>query len=344
MPTVLVIADDLTGALEAGAKFADEGIPSQVAVRSRSEAGFPVEVIDTESRHLPEDAAAALISAVDASDARVVYKKTDSTLRGNIAAELRALARACPDARIAYIPAYPALGRTVRNGHLYVHGEPVHRTPFASDSLNPVTGSSISRVIGAGLRCTVHDGETAADVAEATAAALADPHCRIIAGPASVAAELARQLDVPRRSIAPWPRISRCLVVCGSRHPASVRQIAFAESSGCASTNSDALWRILHLAVQSSADAIGIAAATGRLVRGLLEDDEIDAVMIFGGDTAFGILEALGCPALEPIGEILPGVAVSRVKGRSLHLITKAGGFGEEDLIYRTKQLLYAIR
>ena len=143
MPALLALADDLTGALEVGAKFAGRGIPSLVTISSRSHSGHPVEVVDLESRHLSPQASAAAVSALAATAAGIVYLKTDSTLRGNIAADLRALAHARPESSIAYVPAYPALGRTVKDGRLHVYGVPVHLTAFAADPLNPITGSSI---------------------------------------------------------------------------------------------------------------------------------------------------------------------------------------------------------
>lgn len=342
MPALLALADDLTGALEVGAKFAARGIPSLVTTSSRSHSRHPVEVIDLESRHLSQEAAAAAVSVVAGTRARIVYLKTDSTLRGNIAAELRALARAWPESTIAYVPAYPALGRTVKDGRLYVYGVPVHRTAFAADPLNPITGSSIHQLVREVSRCTVHDGETDADVARATASALADPSCRIIAGPASVAAEIAAQFAPPGMPLPPdWPRIRKCLIVNGSRHVVSARQIAFAETDGCASPSQDAAWRILHLPVPAGMHPLEIAAATGRLVRQCLSETDVDAVMVFGGDTAFGILKALGSPPLEPVGEVITGVPVSRVPDRNLYFITKAGGFGDEPLIRGAKQLLH---
>src|ERR1700761_630405 len=108
MAPVVVLADDLTGALEAGAKFAAQGIGAAVATRP-VEANCAVLVIDTESRHLPAEQAYRAIAALASSGLPVLYKKTDSALRGNIGAELRALAEACPDHPITYIPAYPAL-------------------------------------------------------------------------------------------------------------------------------------------------------------------------------------------------------------------------------------------
>ena len=119
-PCVLALADDLTGALETGARFAAAGVPAVVSVELSTASDAPVLVIDTETRHLaPADAAARiheLACQARARGVRFIYKKTDSTLRGNIGAELGALCRADPDSPLVYAPAYPAMGRTVRPG------------------------------------------------------------------------------------------------------------------------------------------------------------------------------------------------------------------------------------
>src|SRR5256885_166165 len=78
---LLSLADDLTGALEIGAKFG--AIVQAWPERSRQWR----RVIDTESRHLPPDEAAARIREVIAGcQPQLIYKKTDSALRGNIGA------------------------------------------------------------------------------------------------------------------------------------------------------------------------------------------------------------------------------------------------------------------
>src|SRR5690349_20260005 len=91
---IFALADDLTGALEVGAKFAGAAVTTRLAWDCRSDAM----VIDTETRHAPPDAAAAVIRrlacAAHELRARFVFKKTDSTLRGNIGVELSALAQA----------------------------------------------------------------------------------------------------------------------------------------------------------------------------------------------------------------------------------------------------------
>jgi uncharacterized protein YgbK (DUF1537 family) len=56
---VLVLADDLTGALESGAAFAQRGIEGAVTIGKPHRVEKPVLVIDTETRHASEEQAAA---------------------------------------------------------------------------------------------------------------------------------------------------------------------------------------------------------------------------------------------------------------------------------------------
>jgi uncharacterized protein YgbK (DUF1537 family) len=324
---VLALADDLTGALETGAAFAACGLRAVVATAWRE--FEPVLVIDTESRHLPADEAARRVREVlRGRAARLIYKKTDSTLRGNIAAELAAVRESYPGSTVLYAPAYPALGRTVRGGRLHVHGVPVHRTAFAQDPLEPVRESSAASLAGEGVE--VHDGETDCDL-ERSARVLRGGGIRVAAGPAAFAQAIARQTGA-LREIA-WPRVARCLVVNGSLHEASAAQMRHARESGLD-------WTVFD---ETAIAGRGLtrAACVGRAVRDMLERSEFDAVAVFGGDTAFGILDALGRPALYPLGEVVPGVPVSEVEGgRPRYLITKAGGFGPPEILSRIRERL----
>jgi uncharacterized protein YgbK (DUF1537 family) len=338
MLSVLALADDLTGALEAGAKFAAAGMSSMVRVHGAQEAnGAAAIVIDTETRHLSPQDAAGIIASIDTAGAAIIYKKTDSTLRGNIAAELGALAAMHPGARIAYIPAYPAMGRTVANGILYVHGVPVHETSFARDALNPIGHSVVADHLR-GLECTIHEGELDRHVSDAVALALAEGY-RIIAGPASVAEAIAQAINPPTATPV-WPHIRTCLIVNGSLHAISAQQVEHAVAAGCASESPIAAWRILQPGI-TSRSPLEHAAETGEYVRSSLAAGGIDGLLIFGGDTAYGILAAMGLPLLEPIGEVMPGVPIARVQGKRLHLITKAGGFGDANLICQVKSIVH---
>jgi uncharacterized protein YgbK (DUF1537 family) len=313
---ILSLADDLTGALEAGAMFARHGISAAVSFSVTS--GTRALVIDTETRHLSPALAKEKISQCAVPDARRIYKKTDSTLRGNIGAELRALANAYAGARIAYVPAYPKLGRTVRDGCLHVDGVPVHQTQFARDALNPVPDCLIRRLLDDALPCDIFDGQTDADIDRAAEHILCDRRYRIVAGPAAIADSLARRLSIARVPAPVLPRVGSCLVVNGSRHEASIMQIKRAISNGWIGTADSARWRFLP-------------AISGSAVRRVLRTQRYDAIMIFGGDTAFSIVEALGIPVLRPLGEVVPGVPCATAG--DLTFITKAGGFGGPDVI-----------
>ncbi|MDR0877962.1 MAG: four-carbon acid sugar kinase family protein [Treponema sp.] len=165
MATLLVLADDLTGALDTGVQFAKNGIEVRVlasmAAAGKSEkfsggsgrinAAEQAEalVINTDTRRCSPAEAEAVITRCLKKFAGIpyVYKKTDSTLRGNIGAELEALAENGPQKTIPFIPAYPDLGRTTKGGHHFVNGIPLDKTESAFDALNPVTHSFIPGII-----------------------------------------------------------------------------------------------------------------------------------------------------------------------------------------------------
>ncbi len=330
MALVLIIADDLTGALECGARFAQCGLDSSVQVGGcvlGSDADAVV--IDTESRHLTCEDAAAAVRQAAAGYSGLIYKKTDSTLRGNIGAELSALSALYPEYRIAYVPAYPAMGRTVRSGILLVKGEPVSETDFGRDLLNPVRDSRVRSIIGDALDCAVFDGETDGDVESAADAILEDPAVRIVAGPSAIGAAIASRITKRSQFAVDWPIVRTALIVNGSRHEASARQVEQLRRPGCLPSS----WQILERDIAPGEDPLQVARDTGLLATSAAQ--HLDALIVFGGDTAFGVLAAWGTPLVRPIGEILPGVAVSRVDGRQTLLITKPGGYAGDDLLCR---------
>jgi uncharacterized protein YgbK (DUF1537 family) len=330
---VLAIADDLTGALEVGARFAAAGMPSVVTTGSADAFQDSVIVIDTESRHAPPGDAESIVAARAAGWPSLVYKKTDSTLRGNIGPELRALHRLY-GGPIAYVPAYPEMGRTVVDGLVYVDGVALLDTSFAHDPLNPVRDGRVASLLDSECQCVVFDGQEPGDVLRAADTILASAF-RIVAGPAAIAGALATRLGRPAE--VEWPTIRSCLVVAGSLHEVSSRQIDCALASGAISMDEDAPWRLLQWEIPHAADPLEVAEETGQRVRRQLDSRDYDGLLVFGGDTAFGILQCLGSPAVRPVGEILPGVPVSAIVGREEVLITKAGGFGAPDLVARLR-------
>jgi uncharacterized protein YgbK (DUF1537 family) len=331
----VAIADDLTGALEIGAKFAAHGLRSIVTTTVESKGRFkaPVLVIDTETRHASAQEAAMhtrrAAAVAHERSAQLVYKKTDSTLRGNIAVEFEALQAVFPNRRIVYAPAYPELGRTVKDGRLFVHGIPVNESDFANDRWSQVRDSSVHALVR-NVNVLVMDGECREDIEHAASLILAEAAPRICAGPAGLAGELARMMG--SETVTPFPPVARCLVVNGSLHPASIAQITVARQAEVFDHN----WKLLDEPVEGSGTER--AARVGECVRRVLKMHNFDAVIIFGGETAFGIHRALGAEPFEALGEIEPGVAVSRSGG--LIWVTKAGGFGPPDMLKTIRERL----
>jgi uncharacterized protein YgbK (DUF1537 family) len=163
MYTLLVLADDLTGALDTGVQFVKRGIPTRVCPDWRDakdrkpesgEASFPSSgegalVINTGTRRRSPAEARNIIGGILEQYPAVpfIYKKTDSTLRGHIGAELEALALARNLDILPFVPAYPALGRSTRQGRQYLEGVPIDKTTAAADALNPVHHSFIPAII-----------------------------------------------------------------------------------------------------------------------------------------------------------------------------------------------------
>ncbi|MBS1875783.1 MAG: hypothetical protein JSU00_21385 [Acidobacteria bacterium] len=323
-PQILALADDLTGALETGAQLAAEGLEALVCARPPFDASAEAVVLNLETRHLSASAAEQRVrEAVALRRNARIYLKTDSTLRGSIAESLRALKDEFPGRAIAYIPAYPAMGRTVRHGVLYVDGVPLAETAFARDPLNPIRSSSVVD-LAAGI-AVVHDGENEQDLV-ASASALA-PSAAIIAGTAGFVGHWVRSLGLTRLTRPITPKASSGLIVVGSRHPVAIAQAKAAAGAPA--------WPLFQLPSAILPDPLEVAAAAAAQVRQRLEATPDSALIVVGGDTAAAILKELGCRTARPIGELLPGVPVSRIEalGRSFTLVTKAGGFGNPQTL-----------
>jgi 4-hydroxythreonine-4-phosphate dehydrogenase len=118
VPEVTIIADDLTGAADCGIAFTLAGIETFVATGGKPAPSARVLAVDTDSRALPA-AEAARRTAAAAGAASVLYKKIDSTLRGNAGSEIAAIAKG---AFVVAAPAFPAAGRTTIDGEVLVQG------------------------------------------------------------------------------------------------------------------------------------------------------------------------------------------------------------------------------
>ena len=148
---VLVIADDFTGANDAGSGLARAGARVHVLFDSctpHQADAADVLVISTDSRALSADEAAQRTTAAlqqhhAMANAGWLFKKIDSTLRGNPGAEIAAALRTSGKTLALVIPAVPKLGRTTRAGEVWIHHQRLTDTEFASDPKTPVSSSNV---------------------------------------------------------------------------------------------------------------------------------------------------------------------------------------------------------
>ncbi|MBX6771019.1 MAG: four-carbon acid sugar kinase family protein [Chloroflexi bacterium] len=148
-----ILADDLTGAADTGLQLAKRGYRTRVSFAVPAPADADVLVIDTDSRICPAPEAARRVAAaarwLRTVEPRYVYKKIDSTGRGNLGAEIEAALGALGVSRALICPAFPAVGRTVRDGRILIHGVSLDRTEFADDPLWPAATASIADLLRA---------------------------------------------------------------------------------------------------------------------------------------------------------------------------------------------------
>jgi D-threonate/D-erythronate kinase len=257
-PRWFILADDLTGAADSAIAFARRGLPAKVVwgeARPEQHADAMALAYDAATREL--DAAAAARQHGEALRRFLrpgvhVFKKIDSTLRGNPAEEIAAMldvlhARA-PRMRVVIAPAFPAMGRTVRDGQIFVHGVPLPFTEFwpASReqdlavlmnlldtvgvharhlSLSTVRGDPAALSSGFANGVAVCDAETVGDLERIASASLEDDAATVCIGSAGFAHALAqiasRASGLSRGSHRCAVVTNGALIVVGSRTQAS---------------------------------------------------------------------------------------------------------------------------
>jgi uncharacterized protein YgbK (DUF1537 family) len=128
---VLVIADDATGANASAALLAVRGLSARTVFRLPRvwPRGVDAVTLSIDSRHLPPAQAQARARAAAGwgrrHGARCVGKRIDSTLRGNLGAEVAGVLAALPGAAALVVPAFPRSDRLAVGGRVLWRGRPL---------------------------------------------------------------------------------------------------------------------------------------------------------------------------------------------------------------------------
>jgi uncharacterized protein YgbK (DUF1537 family) len=154
------IADDLTGATDLADTLVRQGMQTVQLIGAPDERPDQIEaeavVVALKCRSLPADRAvqqclAALDWLRQAGRRQFFWKYCstfDSTEQGNIGPVAEALLQRLDSELTIVCPAFPDNQRTVYKGHLFVGDLPLHESSMRHHPLNPMTDSSLLRLMG----------------------------------------------------------------------------------------------------------------------------------------------------------------------------------------------------
>lgn len=340
------IADDFTGATDLAIALRERGLRTTVVVGEHDiPRDHDAAVVALKSRTAPAGEAVSsslrALSRLQAAGAERIYVKYcstfDSTDEGNIGPVLDAVTGRVGVDRTVVVPAFPANGRTVREGRLYVGADLLEDSPMRHHPLTPMTRSRVRDILSPQTRATlteiplsvvrrgpaalraeidlapagyvIPDAVTDADLATIAAAT---PHLRVISGGAALAAGLPAPAT-SRASVFPSVGPGR-LVVCGSASAATRSQIVHARQNGATAERID-----LDAAVTEPTVEIARLSAWVRA----LPAEALPLVYSVGDATDVRVGESDTSAAVE---RVLSGLVAAVVGAGDVHRIIVAGG------------------
>lgn len=153
MPLLFVIADDLTGAAEIGGVASKYGLSVKLVLQAEPVCQWKEDVVifNSKTRELPEEEIHPILEKImkliPGDKDYMLYKKTDSLLRGQVGTELSFLMQETGKESVLLIPANPSRNRVIKDGIYYVEDIPIHQTEFRQDPFFPRLKSNINGMI-----------------------------------------------------------------------------------------------------------------------------------------------------------------------------------------------------
>jgi D-threonate/D-erythronate kinase len=356
MTQVRIIADDLTGALDTAAQFAaaDRAIP--VFTHGRLPATLPrAFAVDAATREKDGVSAAAVAThhaALLAPRLRAIaFKKVDSLLRGHGGLEVVATLRAVPAARLVMAPAFPFHGRVTRGGLQFaLRAGSWHRVGEDLRATLESHGLAVRRALAGepvpeGV--SLWDAETDDDLRRIALAGLQLQAPVLWCGSGGLAAALADRpapvVGNPERPI---------LGLFGSDHPTTEAQLRMCGENVLRLKDGGGASAAL---VSARLGGAGVCLVTFDLPTGMArfaaseliarEIAELTrrvpaprSLLVAGGETLRALCHSLAADHLDVVGQIIPGVPVSTMRGGrwdSVQVISKSGAFGHDMLLWR---------
>jgi uncharacterized protein YgbK (DUF1537 family) len=397
---LMIVADDLTGANDTGVQFSKRHLRSIVITNkdyiNKSLNDCDVVVVDTESRFDDKDTAYKKTYEIGKiakeKNVKYIYKKIDSTLRGNIGAEISGLMDSLEIQHTFIVPALPSYGRITKNGTVYVNGVLLSETEIAEDPKTPVRESYIPDVISHqsdktigvidynvvssgkrnliqkvqqhiknGIQMIVIDAKDEGDLDLIASAITSLKEKVLFAGTSGIIAgsvsEVTRkQIDYAKKKLAitlidveieklfskeQYQEKNRIIDILKESSRKGENIIIRTASSKAIVARSFEQGQKYGLNMFKVSETI--ASFLGEIARYIIQEISINGILFTGGDTAIKAAQRLNISGTIIQDEILPGVPYGyfvEEQYKNIIIVSKAGGFGNEDTIFQVLDFL----
>ncbi len=419
---IYVIADDLTGANDTGVQFTKKGYNTIVSVLDEQSTiiipdNLDVFVMDTETRELESKTARKILKSIlekiNINKKDIIYKKIDSTLRGNIGAELEEIMMILNRDICIFSPSYPSYQRITIGGYLVVDQKPLSLSEYSCDNSTQVENSfipfllkkqtnfsvgqidlkdvakgqetillKINELYQKGNKIIVIDSTSEEHLKDIFASGLKFDGSVLFSGSAGLANHFPNigkkkgdlKINIKNNK-------NPIILVAGSRNTVMEDQIKYLKNrvsftelkinleeifsnkerilddyatkclgaikNDCdLAIYTDAIYNerklinkklMLKYNISFRELEIKIKVFLGELISRIVKNSGAKNLILTGGDIALGVCKELGISNLTILDEMLPGIPLSTAnyKNDNLNIITKAGGFGEEDTLYQ---------
>ena len=268
MGYISIIADDLTGASDTGIQFRKYGLKTKVIVDVNQLEQFldgdEVLAINSNTRPLHGEKAYKIVYDIccllKQSGSTRIYKKVDSTFRGNPGIELEAVMDALGANLAVLVPSFPENGRYMLDGYLKIAqvltngngkedmilindgDQQLCHVPtlikeqmirkVANITINtvrqgiPAILSEIEKLYAKGYQVMIIDAVTKGDLKNIALACRMLPEETVMAGAAGFASFLAKVMDLPSDTLRESPsKEGIILIVAGTCNPTTRKQI-----------------------------------------------------------------------------------------------------------------------
>ncbi len=375
MPKFIIVADDLTGCGDIAYWGINFNLNQKILFIQdlknydlSSEKNLDVLIIDTESRLDDKKTSQKkirlivnwlMIQKTFSLDNFLIFKKIDSTLRGNWIEESDVLIENFKLKKIPLIPAFPEYKRTTKNSFHYVDSKLLHESEFAKNSGNLITTSHIPTLLDNKSKFPqnykIFDVISQNDFDE-----ILPKICynyAVFVGSSKFYNEILQKVlqdkkqnhnKVTKQAKKTFPNLfDEVFIISGSLNTATLTQLNLLKQQidfeTIESNNDFLISKEQKIVIAESNKFFNENYKIQKLLtksRQILENGTSKKQKILtilsGGDTAHKFLEFLDIKNIEILEKIAIGIILCKDKFRDFYFALKPGGFGEQDFFVKT--------